>query len=433
MAFHPALESVPEHEPMVFVSAGHSDRVISEVAVPNMKPRRSLFSSWRCSHPDCIAYPYSKKAIFCRGVQRPLWTIITIMCVSSVDSTPTRQQIALDAFVALFTFSLTMSNYSGIINLLTVAWQCMYYLIMGDGFFVFHRQSPSTVSNWTTQGVTPIGCHSHNDYLRHVPLHSALRVGCTSAEADIWSWKNEILVGHSRYTVFRGTLKSLYLDPLLKMLDAHNAPSHGGSTDGSQKMVGLFSNDPKKTFTLMIDFKTEDDKIWPLLVDQLDPLREKGYLTHFNGYNVTYGPITIVASGDAPFHLMLENTTYRDVFYDAPLGNLTFPAEMAAKYDNLTMDKTYNPYNSYFASADFRKTIGSLPLNRLSDVQLSTIRSQVQAAHQLGLKVRYWGTPTSPVGLRNHIWHVLVHEGVDLINVDDLRGVAKLDWKTRYW
>jgi hypothetical protein len=30
--------------------------------------------------------------------------------------------------------------------------------------------------------------------------------------------------------------------------------------------------------------------------------------------------------------------------------------------------------------------------------------------------------------LRNHVWDVLVREGVDVLNVDDLRGVSKQVW-----
>ncbi|KGO76703.1 hypothetical protein PITC_090570 [Penicillium italicum] len=326
-----------------------------------------------------------------------------------------------------------MSQTSGFINFLAMAWQCFLYLFQYDlELGSFPGESSSRGSNWSNHAVIPVPCNSHNDYWRHVPLRSALRAGCTSVEVDIWPWEHQILVGHSRYTVLRGTLQSLYLDPLLKMLDKYNAPlSRKWPKVTSQEKVGLFPYDPKQTLTLLIDCKPEDDRTWPLLVEQLSPLREKGYLTHFNGSDVIYGPITVVVSGDASFHHILENTTYRDVFYDAPLGNLTFPTETTAG-DNKPLDSTYNPSNSYYASADFRKTIGSLSLGRLSDVQLATLRSQIHAAHELGLKVRYWGTPTWPIGLRNHIWHVLVHEGVDVLNTDDLRGATKQDWKPRH-
>lgn len=286
-------------------------------------------------------------------------------------------------------------------------------------------ERPSLYSDWSTHGVTPIRCHSHNDYWRRVPLHSALSAGCISLEADVWSWHNELLVGHSRYTVLRGTLQTLYLDPLLRMLDEHNVVSPKWPHINNEEILGVFANDPKQTLVLLVDFKSDGDLIWPLLEDRLQPFRQKGYLTHFNGSDVISRPLTVVASGNAPFHLITENSTYRDIFYDAPLGNLTFHTE-----DSMN---TYNPSNSYYASADFRQSIGSLSLGRLSDDQLLILRSQVHAAHRLGLKVRYWGNPSWPVGLRNRVWNALVHEGVDVINTDDLRGATKQDWKSYRW
>jgi hypothetical protein len=56
------------------------------------------------------------------------------------------------------------------------------------------------------------------------------------------------------------------------------------------------------------------------------------------------------------------------------------------------------------------------------------IRGQIRGAKRRGLKTRYWDLPSWPLGLRNHVWDVLVREGVDVLNVDDLRGVSKQVW-----
>jgi hypothetical protein len=73
-----------------------------------------------------------------------------------------------------------------------------------------------------TRNVSPMPCHSHNDYRRNVPLFDALHAGCTSVEADVWLTGNgtELYVGHHRHSLSRGrTLRSLYLDPLINMLN----------------------------------------------------------------------------------------------------------------------------------------------------------------------------------------------------------------------
>ncbi|OJJ46836.1 hypothetical protein ASPZODRAFT_131727 [Penicilliopsis zonata CBS 506.65] len=333
----------------------------------------------------------------------------------------------------------------GIVKFLSIAWSSVVLLFLDDldsnlDSWVFPGGRPSIFSHWTTHGVVPVQCHSHNDYWRPVPLYSAIEAGCIGVEADIWLSDDELLVGHNRFTLHDAvTLRSLYLNPLLELLQTHNTRSsrlqpetldadgtqHGGKGEEDSAPAGVFANNPYQTLALLIDFKTAGETTWPHLVKQLEPLREAGFLTFFNGVEVVNRPITVVVTGDAPFdHVLLAtNTTHRDIFFDAPLDQL-----LEAEGD------VYNYTNSDYASVDFRKTIGHLASNRFSQGQLDLVRAQVDAAHARGLRVRYWGTPTWPRGLRNHVWHVLVREQVDLINTDDLREGTMQDWrKHRSW
>lgn len=73
-----------------------------------------------------------------------------------------------------------------------------------------------------TKGVLPIPCHSHNDYWRKPPLFAALRTGCTSIEADVWYLDDGegLYVGHRKHSLnAKKTLKSLYIDPLVSLLE----------------------------------------------------------------------------------------------------------------------------------------------------------------------------------------------------------------------
>lgn len=73
-----------------------------------------------------------------------------------------------------------------------------------------------------TRDVRPIPCHSHNDYWRRVPLFDAIHWGCTGVEADVWLFdgNDELLVGHSSTSLSPArTLRSLYVDPLVELLD----------------------------------------------------------------------------------------------------------------------------------------------------------------------------------------------------------------------
>ena len=105
----------------------------------------------------------------------------------------------------------------------------------------------------------PIACHSHNDYLRKVPLYDALAVGCTGVEADVWLQDNDLMVAHTKDKISVGrTLQSLYLDPLLSILRERN-PDNATTS-------GVFEADPDATLTLLIDFKTGDSAVYDHLV-----------------------------------------------------------------------------------------------------------------------------------------------------------------------
>ncbi|EAW14465.1 uncharacterized protein ACLA_075030 [Aspergillus clavatus NRRL 1] len=325
------------------------------------------------------------------------------------------------------------------------------------------------ISHWPTdlsRDIAPIACHSHNDYWRRVPLFSALQAGCIGVEADVWLVEDELYVGHtiSSLTAER-TLTTMYIDPLRKILERQN-PITKFHPAVDQPAHGVFDTDPAQTLILLIDFKTDGEQTWQHVTAQLSPLRERGYLTYFNGTGIVNGPITVVGTGNTPFNLVTANSTYRDIFFDAPLnllaeeeyrspeadadsdsngdGDRATPPNATAKQPASNAGQglsgisagdigpdTFNWTNSLYASVSFKKSIGFPWRFHLTSEQLAQIRAQIRGAHRRGLKVRYWGLPSWPRSLRNHLWSVLVREGVDILNVDDLQSATKQDWKPR--
>lgn len=279
-----------------------------------------------------------------------------------------------------------------------------------------------------TRNVTPIPCHSHNDYWRRVPLYDALRWGCTGVEADVWLFDDDLFVGHSTNALTPNrTFRSMYVDPLVKMLDQQN------SNTSSPSKNGIFSTAPSHTLVLLVDFKNDGRDIFPHVSRHLEPLREKGYLTHFNGEKTIEGAITVVATGNAPFDMITANTTYRDIFFDAPLASLyEADTKLSTRGGQGTVGTLptshFDSTNSYYASVDFRRAIGFVWWGSLSARQMDLVRGQIRGARARGLKARYWSTPKWPVGLRNRVWGVLVREGVGYLNGDDLRGMVGLGW-----
>lgn len=288
-----------------------------------------------------------------------------------------------------------------------------------------------------TRGIAPKPCHSHNDYWRDVPLLSALAAGCVSVEGDIWvSSRNkrtqnasELYVGHTAGSLRpERTLRSLYIDPLLYILDSINTGNANANVDApaapALPPAGVFDASPNTTLVLFLDFKDAPEKtnIWDLLQENLQPLRERRYLTYWNATSRerVLGPITIVASGHAPFDLINDGAAnaHRDVFFDAPLESLT--AEPASS--------RYSQANSYYASVSLSKAVGRVWFF-ITEAQLRTVAQQVENAKALGLLSRYWDTPGWPVGVRNRVWEQLVWQAVGVLNVDELWTATTRNWR----
>ncbi|KAH6723666.1 hypothetical protein BKA61DRAFT_502163 [Leptodontidium sp. MPI-SDFR-AT-0119] len=316
-----------------------------------------------------------------------------------------------------------------------------------------------------TRNIQPIPCHSHNDYWRRIPLFSALRHGCTGVEADVWLFNDDLFVGHNTASLTPNrTFTSLYIDPLVRILENQNPNTdfYNGTTNG------VFDVDPAQTLTLLIDVKTSGAETWPWILKQLEPLRERGWLSFVDGEVVHTRPITVVGTGNTRFDILTQNETYRDAFFDAPLDTMWEPRHTllsSTSHSSLTEDddetqertsslltpsestspspenhdlgqglsgttptSKFTTLNSYYASVSLHKAIGRIWRGRLSDAQMAILRGQIRGAHSRGLKARYWDLPAWPLGLRNHVWDVLIKEGMDVLNVDDLRGASRLAW-----
>ncbi|ORY58556.1 PLC-like phosphodiesterase [Pseudomassariella vexata] len=262
-----------------------------------------------------------------------------------------------------------------------------------------------------TQGIIPKPFHSHNDYWRPVPFYSALSHGAISIEADVWLYNDTLHVGHeeSALTANR-TLKSLYIDPLLSVLRAQN-PDSEFITDGKPTRNGVFDTNSGQTTFLFIDVKTEGAETFSYVIKALQPLRDAGYLTVFNGSTVIPGPVTVIGTGNTPLN-QIQGVAPRDYFFDAQLSTLR------------TAQKNITAEVSPIASTDFSGKIGEVKGGALSEEQLEVLRGQIEEAHAKGIMVRYWDLPGWPVRTRDVVWRTLWDEGVDLLNVDDLEAVA---------
>jgi len=271
-----------------------------------------------------------------------------------------------------------------------------------------------------SRDVQPKAIHSHNDYWRRVPLFDALSLGITGLEADCHLVDGELYVAHMGKDLRQGrTFRSLYLDPLTTILTNQNAANDLAS---SSTINGVWDVNNTQGIVLMTDLKTEGFSTLAAVQEQLEPLRQKGWLTYWNGSAIVPGPITHVGTGNTPFAAVLNssysNSTYRSVFFDAPLDELS--------------TNMYNSSNSYYSSVSINKVFagkGNIAHDGLSKTQLATVKSQIDRASSLGLVSRYWDLPAWPVTRRMTVWEQLEALGVGMLNVDAIEEAARFNWK----
>lgn len=265
-----------------------------------------------------------------------------------------------------------------------------------------------------TRGIIPKPFHSHNDYWRDIPFYSALSYGAMSIEADVWLINGTLHVGHelSALTDVR-TLDSLYIQPILDTLHRQNPITKFAP---SVTKNGVYDTSSGQTLYLFIDVKTSGDETWPAVLSALSPLLKGGYLTTYDGNSLTTGAVTVIGTGNTPLSAIQSaipsTSSPRYAFYDAPLPYLSTTFENITKYD------------SPIASTDFAAQFGDVVAETFNSTQLDLLRKQVATAHAKGIMTRYWDQPGFPIGTRNAIWRILLDEGSDFLNADDLAGVA---------
>lgn len=184
---------------------------------------------------------------------------------------------------------------------------------------------------------------------------------------------------------------------------------------------GVFDRDGSQTLYLFIDVKTDGQTTWPAVVQALEPLREKGWLTNVNGTTITKGPVTVVGTGissrdktlictgNTPLNQVLGASS-RDYFFDAPLGSL---------------NSTFTPSVSPIASGDYAVLVGWDGRTAVNDTIRQKISTIVQQTHTAGLLTRFWDIPLYPIYARNAVWSALLEQESDLLNADDLKAASE--------
>ena len=229
--------------------------------------------------------------------------------------------------------------------------------------------------------------HAHNDYWHQRPLLDALDHGFTSVEADVFLLDGRLLVGHDPEELRADrTLEALYLDPLSRRV-ARNR--------------GHVYETPSQ-FLLLIDIKNDLTAVRAQLLKLLQ--KHQGILTKTVNGKTQPGAVTVVLSGEAPREQLGAGGVVL-AGADGRLADLegTLPPVAA-------MPLISDRWSSHFTW----KGEGPMPM-----AERQRLREVVAEAHQNNRLVRFWGAPD-----RRRVWRELHQAGVDLLNTDDLPGLA---------
>ena len=227
--------------------------------------------------------------------------------------------------------------------------------------------------------------HAHNDYEHERPLLDALSHGFTSVEADVYLVNGQLLVAHDREDLKpERTLASLYLDPLKKLSNGNKSIFPTG-----------------ETLTLLIDFKTEAEPTYAALRSLLEKYRDM--LTSFEEKSIKTDAVTVILSGNRPREILLREE-FRYAAFDGRL------ADLGKSLPRSFMPLVSDNWNSHFSW----KGQGEFPPE-----QKEKLKSIVTQVHGENRRLRFWATPDNEAA-----WRILNNYGVDLINTDDLPGLA---------
>lgn len=220
---------------------------------------------------------------------------------------------------------------------------------------------------------------AHNDYEKLVPLATAYDAQVGFIEADVFLQDNDLLVGHEIKQIQKDkTLEALYLKPLDKLIE---------------KNGGFAYADKEQSLTLMIDLKTEGIATLNTLVTRL---KKYPRLTACK-------TLMITVSGNMPIPALWKNFP-NFIHFDGRPGITYTPDQQ----------KRIRLISASFLS--FSKWNGK---DKLTQRDKEKLVAAIEAAHAINKPFRFWATPDFPES-----WSKLIELGADIINTDDVAGLA---------
>lgn len=237
------------------------------------------------------------------------------------------------------------------------------------------------LSNELDKVLTCEYCHSHNDYLNHLPLFNALNHGFKSIEIDVVLHNESLLVAHHWLLKNKNkTIENIYLD---NIYDIYNNRGY------------VY---PNSSLILLIDIKTSAVETYEVLDRILDSYRSM--LTYVKEDSVVEGSVTVILSGNKPSVDYIEKLSHRYVFLDGRLSDL---------------GKNISVNLMPLISTNWKDQFKWRGKGAITNDELMVLQEIIREVHNEGKKIRFWGSPDNV-----NAWEHFYLFGIDFINTDKI-------------
>lgn len=169
-----------------------------------------------------------------------------------------------------------------------------------------------------------VACSFPHSDPRSNAFAQSVATGCEGFRTDLWLHENDLLIGVFGSGGKVASHLRFHLDSLLKEL----APRTSSAGPQIAMNADQMKKNPRQTFILALDAKSRFDEIYPLLVSQLDTLRQRGDLSYWNGTKVIRGPVTVVVTGEPVPSSHCSSYSYADLFWRTSGGDISWDGVM---------------------------------------------------------------------------------------------------------
>jgi alkaline phosphatase len=242
-------------------------------------------------------------------------------------------------------------------------------------FFLFITTSASA----QPAQYTVANAHSHNDYEKPVPFWAAYNSGFGSIEADIFLFKDQLLIAHEeKELVNKRSLEDLYLKPLQACIE---------------KQKGYVYADTAKQLQLLIDIKTDSVATLNKLITVLEE-----YPLLINNPSIKF----VITGNRPPAEKYSSYPSY--ILFDGNLGTEYSKASLAKIVMLSSSFRNYSTWNGNGVIAGKEKKL---------------LTDEIDKAHGLLKPVRFWAAPDV-----TNAWYQFMKLKVDYINTDHIKELA---------